>query len=288
MRPAGIEKMTALIADAAYALLALYAEDMRDAYPALLTPPPDPRLFTDGWTLRGYLTGVDTLLRPKATMANGLTRVYYGYLAEQSSAPGNFVVVVRGTEGFLEWLEDADFSMRNHPIRGKVESGFFGIYTSLQYRPRDSLTELPLISGLTGYRGTGSAFTVIGHSLGAAMAHYLALDLVLAGVTVAGRFFASPHPGDLAFAELMAAYLSDLRAYVYAMDIVPKVPFLMGYTQLPNPVVLDPSNVQAKIRSNVWCNHHAASYASMLNFGSVRALDAPDAPYLGCILGAAS
>src|SRR6185437_10642993 len=107
--------------------------------------------------------------------------------------------------------------------------------------------------------GTGS-LTVVGHSLGAALASYTAFDAAyaLGKQRCAARLFASPRPGDASFASEFAGRLSDCVSYAYAMDIVPMVPVGFGYCALePFVAKLSGATAAARIRITPLCNHHA-------------------------------
>jgi hypothetical protein len=99
----------------AYGLLAMYAMDMYRVQqdprkPPELTPPPAPGLVAAGWSILAYITGKDSLLPetpPKGPLPLIDQTVYCGYLAQRT--PGEMVAVIRGTDGFVEWVEDAEF-----------------------------------------------------------------------------------------------------------------------------------------------------------------------------------
>lgn len=266
--------------DAGYALLAMFAEDMY-GNPTVVEPAADTRLAAAGLTLVGYLVGDDMLFRPRATLnINPSQHVFYGYHATTGVTD---VVVVRGTDGLIEWLEDGEFALRAHPDGyGQVEAGFYGVYSSLCYRPPGG-PEQNLIPGLKAATA-GRPTVVVGHSLGAAVATYLALDLAQAQHGVSARFFASPHPGNSSFAHAFATLVTDSKAYAYALDIVPRVPFALGYAPLESVIELGPGDVATRIRKNILCNHHALCYAAMLDADALGALQAADAQFRDCLL----
>ena len=62
---------------------------------------------------------------------------FYGIIAHSPSNPGTFVVAIRGTEGILEWIEDAFFVKQSFSQGfGEVASGFDQIYNTLTVIPR--------------------------------------------------------------------------------------------------------------------------------------------------------
>jgi hypothetical protein len=101
-----------------FGLLAMYAEDMY--VDGALLPAPEPRIATAGWDIVAYLIAQDVLIPSAAAPTQRLgvdptKRVFYGFLAKDKSNPASFVAVVRGTEGIIEWLIDADFLLIPHP-----------------------------------------------------------------------------------------------------------------------------------------------------------------------------
>jgi triacylglycerol lipase len=271
-------------ADARLGWPVLLAFDTHAAAPALLEPPPDPRLAPD-WILRGYLTGFDAIFRTQAVLEMG-QRVCYGLLLEASAQPGEFVVAIRGTNGVLEWIEDAIFEPIIHPLGGEVETGFWSIFTSMSFRTPGG-KDVPLAAGIANAIGEGTV-TVAGHSLGAALATFLTLDLAeRPGLRVRGRFFASPRPGDHTFADVFDRTVADYVAYAYALDAVPHVPFGLGYEPLHNLVEIRPGESEARIGFGLECAHHLVCYLAELDFAfkDWRAMAAIDRPCAACIKG---
>jgi triacylglycerol lipase len=270
-------------ADARLALLVLDAEDTYSKYgPQVQIPAVGARVAVD-YFVRGYLTGTDALFRPFGALALGAQRVFYGVLLESMAAPGTFVLVVRGTSGIVEWLEDSEFV----PVPGKrpgcVEAGFFGIASTLTYRDLDGRESATCLS-IPAVVKSGSV-TVVGHSLGAALATYLAYDLAaqLPG-KVALRVFASPHPGDETFVNAVARSIPDHIHYANTADLVPKVPVGLGYARLPNTVELAPATDKVLIKMSLGCLHHALSYAALLDPTVLdEYVSQADQPYLKCI-----
>ena len=258
--------------------------DQYQADSASLAPTPDPRL-SPKLRLVGYLTATDCILRGETACQT----VCYGYLAQSSADPTVFVVAIRGTNGAIEWFEDAKFSQVAHPVAGKVEAGFWGIYASMEYRAVNG-EALPAAQGLAAAVGPGTV-TVLGHSLGSALATYLTFDLAgLFGSRVSGCFFASPRPGDDVFAKAFDARVQDYQVYNYEFDAVPRLPFGSNYSELPKATLISPSLAQARIRLNLACFHHVVSYCSMLDFDLLDWATMPfcDQSNAACIKGPAA
>lgn len=283
--------MTPREADAAISLLTAYAFDMfAGAGIGILDPVPDSRLAPD-WVLRGYITAQDVILHPFSWL-DLATRVCYGFLAESISRPGEFVAVIRGTADATEWYIDAKFAQIPHPAGGRVELGFYSVYQTMRYQPaqlagpRDS----PVGIGIAEAVGQGT-ITVIGHSLGAAEATYLTLDLAKdqgLGPRVRGRIFASPRPGDQAFADAFATHVSDAVAYARQFDEVPKTPYGFGYVPLHCLQIIGPDTAQARIHNTLACHHHIYCYAADLDYSLMDWSTVPvcDRSLTACILGA--
>jgi triacylglycerol lipase len=274
-------------ADARIGYPVMLAFDTHAAAPTLLEPPPDPRLAAE-WQLRGYVTGLDAIFRSESVLELG-QRVCYGLLLEELAQPGSFVVAIRGTANFLEWVEDGEFIQCPHPLGGRAESGFWAIYESMDFRPLNGGKDVPLASGIADAIGEGTV-TVAGHSLGAALATYLTLDLAeRPGLRVKGRFFASPRPGDHDFADLFDKTVADYMSWAYVFDAVPHVPLGLGYTPLHNLVEIRPSDSQARIAFGLGPSHHLVCYLAELDYKLLdwRSMPPIDQPCAACIKGPA-
>lgn len=166
--------------------------------------------------------------------------VYYGLVlvALQPVGPiaaGDMLIAVRGTMNDLEWLNDITALTMIAPrpaAIGLVGEGFWKIYESMALAdfggavmPGDLPTRLLQMADSEGC----SKVFVCGHSLGAALATYLAFDLCRAlGRDNAARlrpyFFASPKTGT---SDWVTSYQRALGAYDlcnYSLDFVPMVP----------------------------------------------------------------
>jgi Lipase (class 3) len=244
--------------DVQYAVPALYAETTFDLSPTVQEPPLHPWL-TRSYALCFYVLGTDALWRQSLEL--GTRQVFYGWLLQSLTMTGSFQLVLRGTSGAIEWAEDAEGRQRAHPLAGRVEDGFYGVYASLVARAPGSGRDAPLVASLAKIVRNGRC-TVVGHSLGAAVATMASVDVsqaLLQGRT-ALRAFASPHPGDPVFCQLAATHTPDQRAYIHEPDLVPRVPVsipLIGeYGSLPSPVTL----VAGGIQDDPFHNHHLVSY----------------------------
>jgi hypothetical protein len=103
----------------AFGTLAMIAEDMYVPVGSL-NPPSDPRIAASGWTVVSYLTAHDALFPPPGAAdrtlgVDPIKRVFFGFVAKNNADPSSFVAVVRGTEGIIEWIIDAEFLLIPHP-----------------------------------------------------------------------------------------------------------------------------------------------------------------------------
>lgn len=270
--------------DARLAVLVLAAEEMYDAQgPAAVEPVLDPRI-TANWSLRGYITGVDAIFRVLGRFAFGARRVFYGLALESKNVPGTFAVAIRGTSGAIEWGEDAEGFPTTARFPGLVEAGFVGIGDTFMYRPSGG-ADMPLVAGLSALVAGGKV-TVIGHSLGSALATYIAYDVALSlPGRVVLRVFASPHPGNSVFTEAVAAVIPDHVHYRNVRDVVPKVPLSLGYSHLANTIDLQPFREELEIKCDWGCSHHLLSYIGLIAPEILQeAIAAQDHPYLSCIV----
>jgi triacylglycerol lipase len=276
-------------------LLVNYAMDMYRGDRENLTPAPDARLAPD-WRLLGYLASSDCLFRRGQTLALG-DPVCFGYLAQNVAEPSQYIATLRGTDGIIEWIEDAEFLPIAHPAGGKVEEGFYDLYSDMRYLSAAPAGSDPAqapfaAAGIAAAVGTGT-LTVIGHSLGAAMATYLSYDLAAPDALdtrVATCLLASPRPGDAAFVKAFATRVKAAQAFAYELDIVPRVPLGPDYTDLLSLNWIGINTAQAKICFSLPCHHHVLSYCSMLDWALTdwRKALAVDAPFVACIKGPAS
>lgn len=282
--------MTPAQADARLGLLVAYAFDMHAGAPLTLSPKPDPRLSPD-WALRGYITAKNVLLHQFSWLEVDAPRSCYGFLVESAAEPGQFVAVVRGTADTLEWVIDAKFGQMPHPVGGHVEIGFYHVFATMQFLNLDGV-EADVGIGISTAVDRGT-LTVVGHSLGAALATFLTLEMAKEewlGSRVRGRFFASPRPGDQAFADAFAAIVKDAVAYAFERDEVPEVPKGFGYLPLHCLQVITRETSQAVIADNLAASHHIYCYLAELDYALMnwQSVPAVDRDLTACILGPSS
>jgi len=288
-------------AAAQYGLLAMHGMDMHRTDIQSFTPSPPKRLTDDGWILLGYILGNDHLPFKNGPIRADGQQVYYGYVAHRG---GELVAVIRGTDGLIEWLEDAEFvpaiyapkiDLPPGPPGVKVEQGFWSIFDTMTLTTLVG-TELGRLSAAitTAVQSKPdiTEVSIVGHSLGGPLAAYLALELARGpiGNGVSGCFFASPRPGNQAFADFFDRTVARYRVFDYILDVVPHVLIGPDYASLPRLTLLRPSSAEASIKLEFGCNHHVVCYCAMLDYEDTVAVLTPQAPpgekeSATCILG---
>lgn len=108
--------------EAAYAMYA--------AHPDTLTPPPSTN-FPNGYRLLAGIGMRDFIFA-------STDHVFYGFVAQSTSAENEFVVAIRGTQGGIEWWDDLNAIVLT-PFRvpgcGKVGAGFARVYDTIELAP---------------------------------------------------------------------------------------------------------------------------------------------------------
>ena len=295
---------------ASLGLLLVSAMDMYELDPPPpnpLTPPLDQRVSKAGWALVGYLSArkpgwkVVHYLRhyhahvaKKPVIHTEQEADYHGFVVRHISDPSQHLVVLRGTGDVTDWIENLKFTPIPYPpdvtSGAMVEDGFWGIYASLTVLDTaGAVVHGNAAEGIAALVGNGRV-RVIGHSLGSALATYLALDLARnnLGDRVSACLFASPQPGNAAFAALFDETVKEYRVFNYILDIIPRVPHGMGYVSLPKVTLLHPATADADIKLDPLCHHRVASYSAMLDYDIAKALaenEQNDESYAFCVRG---
>ena len=229
------------------AAYAMYAADENNLRPAPLKIPA-------GWELSAWIHMSDFLFQitePK----------FYGIVAYEIANPDNRVVAIRGTEGIIEWIDDASsivmVPFRQVPSAGRVAFGFDNIYSTIRVEPvprkvrglEATTVPEPALTGSFGdqleqlavrheaergvTRGLAASGTrrerptvVTGHSLGSGLAELFALEN-----SVKHKFdisllctLASPKVGNLEFKHIFEALPLVSWRIVNIRDVVPKLP----------------------------------------------------------------
>ena len=203
-------------------------------------------------------------------------------LVLQDAGTGDVALAVRGTEGILEWVQDARFCLVSCPYAagaGSTEDGFTAMYNSFRIGTdpketaslRSALTSLKFPKPLTAT----TSMTICGHSLGGALATLLALDVVantsFKNPTV--YTYASPRAGDTAFTVFYNHMVPNTVRVANRMDLVPKLPMppLYDHVSTPselNPVQMTPWPPKVLVKPTLACEHILDTYLYLLSLAS--------------------
>ncbi|WP_406815283.1 lipase family protein [Mycobacterium sp. M23085] len=196
----------------------------------------------------------------------------------QVNKTGDVAVAIRGTEGWLEWIHDADFLQVPCPFlagAGHTEDGFTDMYESLRtgVAPAsptvvNALATLPVPQPM-------ASLSICGHSLGGALATLLALDMAAntAFTNPTVYTYGSPRTGDSLFAATYDQVVKNSYRVANRLDIVPALPPPLDYEHVLNPVELNPVRLvppppEVLVKYTVSCEHSLATYAYLLSLQS--------------------
>jgi Lipase (class 3) len=211
-------------------------------------------------------------------------------LVLQDTGTGDVVLAVRGTEGIMEWVQDARFCLVSCPFAagaGNTEDGFTAMYNSFRIGS-NAKTSAPLCSALATLKfpkpvSATTSVTVCGHSLGGALATLLGLDVAVNTIfknpTV--YTYASPRTGDSAFTAFYDHMVPNTIRVANRMDLVPKLPMppLYDHVSTPselNPVQMLPLPPKVLVKPTLACEHILDTYLYLLSLaagGEVIPLD---------------
>jgi hypothetical protein len=230
---------------------------------------------------------------------------FYGIVAYEKANPDSRVIAIRGTEGAVEWIDDAaaiPVPFHEVPSAGRVADGFNKIYKTLQVVERtvgsfsmtagadlsesrggsflDQLDQLAVdeevahgiqASASDGDERQARPTVVTGHSLGAALTTLFVMENAKKqkfDITTLCTF-ASPRVGNMEFARTFNQLAIDSWRIVNTVDVVPKLP--------PHiPIVLDYDHVDTAYpfssvsfaKHSVTCWHSMATYLHWLDASS--------------------
>lgn len=196
----------------------------------------------------------------------------------QVNQTGDVVIAIRGTEGILEWIHDAEFDLVPCPFlagAGHTEDGFTAMYESLRTGAEpDSPTVVNALAKPALPR-PASSVTICGHSLGGALATLLALDVAAnTGFTDPAAYtYGSPRTGDSLFAGTYDQVVTNSYRIANRLDIVPALPPPIDYEHVLNPDELNPIRLvppppKILVNPTLICEHSLATYLYLLSLQS--------------------
>ncbi|MGD0830226.1 MAG: hypothetical protein ABR907_04735 [Terracidiphilus sp.] len=257
---------------------------------------PAPQNIPPGWELSAWIDMSDFLFdieEPK----------FYGIVVHEIANPDNRIIAIRGTEGIIEWIDDAAsiimVPFKQVPSAGRVAFGFDNIYSTMKVVPvprvdrglAPATVPEPELTGSFGdqleqlvlrreaERGVVSEFAtgrsrrerptvVTGHSLGSALATLFVLEN-----SVKHKFdiplistLASPKVGNLEFKHLFDALPLTSWRIVNTRDVVPKLPPTIPFIlDYEHVAVAYPFDSALFAKKNLGCYHSVDTYLHWLN-----------------------
>lgn len=217
-----------------------------------------------------YANDLATDMHPE----NGNNRVSIGLIL-QASGSGDVVIAIRGTEGIHEWIHDAQFLPTPCPFMpaaGNTEDGFTDMYNSLRVGVDAGAPTVVQALPKLAFKRTVTSLTICGHSLGGALATFLALDIAVNAVNF--NFspivytYASPRTGDSQFVTLYNHVVPNTFRIANRVDLVPKLPLpplyehVLGLFDLSS-ITLTPPTVLVK--PEIPCLHILTTYLHLLS-----------------------
>ena len=196
----------------------------------------------------------------------------------QAKQTGDVAIAIRGTEGILEWIHDAEFDLVPCPFlvgAGHTEDGFTDMYQSLRTGAQPDSPTVVNALAKPAFPHPVTSVTICGHSLGGALATLLALDVAANTVFTdpAVYSYGSPRTGDSLFASTYDQVVSNSYRIANRLDIVPALPPPIDYEHVLNPYELNPIRLtplppKILVKSTVTCEHSLATYLYLLSLQS--------------------
>ncbi len=194
----------------------------------------------------------------------------------QANITHDVVIAIRGTEGIMEWIHDAQFLLVPCPFlaaAGNTEDGFTAMYKSLSVKLTAGSS--PLVHALSTsalpFPQPVNSLTVCGHSLGGALATLLALDVAAntSFKTPTVYTYASPRTGDSSFASMYNHVVPNTFRVANRIDLVPKLPLPPLYEHVLGLFELNPIQLtippRVLVKPDIGCEHHLTTYLYLLS-----------------------
>ncbi len=215
-----------------------------------VTNPPQPSKFPTGWKIVRYINA-------QAVVPFCEENEFIGFIVQSIDNPSQFGVVLHGSEGVADYLDDFKFTKTDFTLvadGGKAEYGFTRFYESFLFIDPvsgDAQTLEAYLSGLS----RDTSFVVAGHSLGAALATLHTMVLASRSIPVEAYLFASPMVGDAAFVNKYTSLVKNSHLIVNQPDIVPRLPgTVLGYEHVTTQFEVNSLEFPA-IKRSISCFH---------------------------------
>jgi hypothetical protein len=211
-------------------------------------------------------------LATDALQSRGTMLVSIGFILREAGT-GEAVIAIRGTEGILEWVQDAKFGTIKCPFladAGETEDGFTAVYNSFAVSTQAGSPSVTKSLATIFGNKPPSSLTICGHSLGGALATLQALDVAANSVfknpTV--YTYASPRTGNPQFASTYNRIVPNTFRIANRIDLVPRLPIppvyehVLGLNKL-SPFTIFPPKIL--VQPNPVCEHVLPSYLHLLS-----------------------
>ena len=219
-----------------------------------------------------YANDLSTDINP----SRGDDEVSIGLICQDPT--GNVAIAIRGTEGTLEWIHDAEFLSVPCPFlagAGHTEDGFTAMYESLRTGVASSSPTVVSALAKLPFPHPVTSVTICGHSLGGALATLLALDVAANTVykNPSVYTFGSPRTGDSLFASTYDQVVKNSYRVANRLDIVPTLPPPVDYDHVLNPYDLNPIRFlplppKILVKFDPGCEHSLQTYLYLLSLQS--------------------
>jgi len=251
---------------------------------------PEPAGIPPGYELGAWIHMSDFIF-------DVVERKFYGIVAHRVADPSSRIIAIRGTDSAVEWIDDAaalPVPFRQVPSAGRVAKGFDKIYSTMKVVKRplataaapqefsgsfgDQLDQLAIgqeterrLEQLEGGARHTRLTTVVGHSLGAALATLFVIenDAKRKFDVVSLCTFASPRVGNTEFVRRFNELPIDSWRIVNTSDVVPKlpphIPGVLDYGHVDVEYPFDSSDFAKK---SLLCWHAMETYLHWLHTAS--------------------
>jgi Lipase (class 3) len=272
-----------------------YAMYLRD--PTNLRPEPQAGDIPDGYEFVAWIHMSDFSIDETVPK-------FYGFVARDRSTRRNFILAIRGTEGAIEWLDDAACYLvpfTQVPHAGRVAHGFDRVYSSMKIEQHPgTAVELMKAGALAELQGSFGdqleqlhkrledearrnnvavnfnaakgrperPYVVTGHSLGAALTTLFVIENEAKGKfdIATSCTFASPRVGNTQFVGAFNLLPITSWRIVNRWDLVPKLPLRI-------PFILDFEHVntayefssKGMVKMSAVCWHSIETYLHLLD-----------------------
>ena len=261
--------------------------------PSDLKPEPLPGEIPDPYELVAWIHMTDFFLDDKVPR-------FYGCVAQNKNASQEFILAIRGTEGRIEWWDDA-FALlvrfKPGPAAWRVHRGFDRIYSGMRIERRPGLAEdLRLVAAEKPFTGSFAeqleqlhlhmertsarklliradkgrpdrTYVVAGHSLGSALCTLFVMENKERGkfdVTTQCTF-ASPRVGDAEFARRFDELPITSWHIVNTCDVVPKLPLWLPFFNYHHVNTAYKFSSSGTVKFSAACWHSMGTYLHWLD-----------------------